>query len=109
MAVFLARGAAFKAPHKCTAEAQDRPFNTATLLTDHLLQELKLVAAGEGISISVAGGGGSDVVTLSPVAQAGGIMLAPVGLVGMLNAGGAVLRWVDDWVFGGADVQAILC
>ena len=52
------------------------------------------MAAGEGIVISVAGGGGSDVVTLSPVAQAGGIMLAPIGLVGMLNAGGAVLRGV---------------
>ena len=58
------------------------------------------MAAGEGIPISVAGGGGSDLVTLSPVAQAGGILLAPIGLVGMLNSGGAVLRWVGGCVGG---------
>lgn len=57
-----------------------------------LLQELRLLTAGEGLPISVAGCGGCDVVTLSPVVEAGGVQFAPIGLVDMLNAGGAVLR-----------------
>lgn len=39
----------------------------------------------------MAGGGGCDMVTVSPVLEAGGIQVAPVGLTDMLNAGGAVL------------------
>lgn len=54
-------------------------------------QELALLGAHDSLSIAVQGGGGSDVVTMSPVADAGGVLLAPIGLVGMLNAGGAVL------------------
>ncbi|KAI3436643.1 hypothetical protein D9Q98_006059 [Chlorella vulgaris] len=54
-------------------------------------QELRLLTAGEGLPISVAGCGGCDVVTLSRVVEAGGVQFAPIGLVDMLNAGGAVL------------------
>lgn len=43
------------------------------------------------MEVAVEGGGGCDVVTLSPVLEAGGVSLAPIGLVDMLNAGGAVL------------------
>ena len=60
-----------------------------------------LLPAGAVIDVALPGGGGSDVVTLSPVAQAaaaateagggGGVQLAPIGLIGMLNPGGAVL------------------
>lgn len=56
-------------------------------------QELTLLGPGESLRVGVEGNGGSDVVTFSPVAEAGGVMLAPIGLVGMINAGGAVLRW----------------
>jgi raffinose synthase len=48
-------------------------------------------AAGPGLALRVAGGGGHDVVTISPVQEAAGVLFAPIGLVGMLNAGGAVL------------------
>lgn len=54
-------------------------------------QRLTLLGEGEGLQVAVAGGGGSDVVTLSPVRSAGGVNFAPIGLPGMLNAGGAVL------------------
>ena len=54
-------------------------------------QRLALLAPGERLELEVAGGGGSDVVCLSPVASAGGVAFAPLGLPAMLNAGGAVL------------------
>ena len=62
-------------------------------------QELVLLPAGAGIDVALPGGGGCDVVTLNPVAQAAaaaedggmGVQLAPIGLIGMLNPGGAVL------------------
>ncbi len=36
------------------------------------------------------GGGGHDLVTLAPITQMGEVEVAPVGLVNMFNAGGAV-------------------
>ena len=54
------------------------------------LQELTLLAP-EGTLQLVLAGGGSDVFVVSPVRAAGDVRLAPVGLTGMLNAGGAVL------------------
>ena len=48
-------------------------------------------AAGPGLALRVAGGGGHDVVTVAPVQEAAGVLFAPIGLVDMLNAGGAVL------------------
>lgn len=55
-------------------------------------QELRLVGAADCVEVRLAGGGGSDIVTLSPVTEAGGVLFAPMGLTDMLNAGGAVLR-----------------
>lgn len=52
-----------------------------------------MLAADERMPVTVAGSGGSEIITLSPVVQAGGVQLAPIGLTGMLNAGGTVLRW----------------
>lgn len=57
-------------------------------------QELRLLGAGDGLEVRLPGGGGSDVVTLSPLVEAGGVLFAPIGLTNMLNAGGAVLRSV---------------
>lgn len=57
-----------------------------------LCQDLRLLGAADCLEVRLAGGGGSDVVTLSPVAEAGGVLFAPIGLTNMLNAGGAVLR-----------------
>ncbi|PSC71477.1 raffinose synthase [Micractinium conductrix] len=54
-------------------------------------QELSLLAPGEAVEVHVAGGGGSDIVTLCPVARAGDMHFAPIGLPGMLNSGGAVM------------------
>ena len=63
----------------------------------------------DGVTLQLAGGGGSDIATLAPIQEsprgsagggsggmgsAGGVRFAPIGLVNMLNAGGAVLRWV---------------
>jgi len=48
-----------------------------------------------GIQVEVAPNGGCDIITLCPVVNAGGdsdVLFAPVGLVNMLNAGGAVMR-----------------
>lgn len=43
--------------------------------------------------MAVAGGGGHDLITVSPVLEAaGGLRVAPVRLVNMLNAGGAILE-----------------
>lgn len=38
----------------------------------------------------MAGGGGHDLITLTPVLECNGVAVAAVGLVNMLNAGGAV-------------------
>ena len=61
-------------------------------------QELRLLSAvGESWRLAVRGGGGHDLLTLSPVLQAadstGGscVAAAPIGLVNLLNCGGAVL------------------
>ncbi|KAL4457682.1 hypothetical protein ABPG75_012547 [Micractinium tetrahymenae] len=54
-------------------------------------KELRLLGAADCLEVRLAGGGGSDVVTLSPVTEAGGVLFAPIGLTDMLNAGGAVL------------------
>ena len=64
----------------------------------------------DGVTLQLAGGGGSDIATLAPIQEsprgsaggggsggkgsAGGVCFAPIGLVSMLNAGGAVIRWV---------------
>ena len=45
----------------------------------------------ERLSVSLAGGGGCDVFTISPVLAEGGVAVAPIGLTCLLNAGGAVL------------------
>ena len=43
--------------------------------------------------LSVRGGGGHDLLTVSPLLESGacGVAVAPIGLVSMMNAGGAVL------------------
>jgi hypothetical protein len=56
----------------------------------HILQEFMLLGPEGCLPLTVAGGGGSDIVTLSPVLEAGDVLFAAIGLVGMLNAGGAV-------------------
>lgn len=54
-------------------------------------KELRLVGAADCVEVRLAGGGGSDIVTLSPVTEAGGVLFAPMGLTNMLNSGGALL------------------
>ncbi|PRW56188.1 raffinose synthase [Chlorella sorokiniana] len=59
------------------------------------LQELRAPGAeGKGWRRSVRGGGGHDLLTISPVleSEACGAAAAPIGLCNMLNAGGAVLE-----------------
>lgn len=67
------------------------------------LDELRLLAGDQPWELDLPGGGGHDLITLSPLLEAcisvtGGsgsgskrLALAPIGLVNMLNAGGAVL------------------
>lgn len=45
----------------------------------------------EWVSVEVAGGGGCDILAVSPVLEAVGVRVAPIGLPAMLNCGGAVL------------------
>ncbi|GAB4822550.1 hypothetical protein N2152v2_009596 [Parachlorella kessleri] len=54
------------------------------------LQEVKVLGRTEAWELSVPGGGGHDLVTLAPITQLGEVEVAPVGLVNMFNAGGAV-------------------
>ncbi len=49
-----------------------------------------MLGAKEGWVIEVAGGGGHDLVTLAPIIQCGEAEAAALGLVNMMNAGGAV-------------------
>lgn len=57
-------------------------------------QELLLLGADDTVPIELAGGGGSELLTLARVqaAPGGGPRVAPIGLPDMLNAGGAVVR-----------------
>lgn len=69
-------------------------------------KELEVLQPNGNIPVTLAGGGGSDVVTISPVHEAAGVRLAPIGLVGMLNAGGAVLSCslAGAWGLCGVDM-----
>lgn len=55
-----------------------------------------MAARDDSWALSVPGGGGHDLLTVSPVLEAclaGSQMgVAPIGLINMLNAGGAVLK-----------------
>lgn len=54
-------------------------------------RKMAVVKGREGcISLSLAGGGGHDIITVSPVAVIGDLEVSPVGLANMFNAGGAV-------------------
>lgn len=65
-------------------------------------QELALLPLEGSLTVRAEGGGGSDLVTLSPLLAAGGVSVAPIGLVSMLNAGGAVLSCTLSGGLGGA-------
>lgn len=56
------------------------------------LQELRVVQGDGGWEAVLAGGGGYDLFTISPVirTQHSGVAVAPIGLINMLNCGGAV-------------------
>lgn len=56
-------------------------------------QELWVMKREERMSVAVAGAGGCDLLTISPLAGSGrsAVRVAPIGLTGMLNCGGAVL------------------
>ncbi|PRW33710.1 raffinose synthase isoform B [Chlorella sorokiniana] len=55
-------------------------------------QALHSVAwAFEPLAVRLAGGGGSELLTIAPCQEHGGMLVAPIGLTNMLNAGGAVL------------------
>jgi raffinose synthase len=62
-------------------------------------------AEAEGMRVELAGRGGYDVVTVAPVAAAGVVSMGPVGLVNMVNAGGAVLKFTLE-TDGGLYMQA---
>ncbi|KAL4420351.1 hypothetical protein ABPG77_006158 [Micractinium sp. CCAP 211/92] len=62
-------------------------------------QELLLLGPNDSLPVELAGGGGSELLTLAAVCQAphGGPKVAPIGLTNMLNAGGAVIScgWAE--------------
>ncbi|KAL4419946.1 hypothetical protein ABPG75_007044 [Micractinium tetrahymenae] len=62
-------------------------------------QELLLLGAADSVPLELAGGGSSEVLTLSAVRESpgGGPRVAPIGLTNMLNAGGAVVScgWAE--------------
>lgn len=55
-----------------------------------------LPASGASWRLCVRGGGGHDLLTLSPVLELGGVAAAPIGLVGWVGLGrvGVGLGWV---------------
>lgn len=57
------------------------------------LQELRVLVPTQPWRISARGGGGHDLLTVSPLLEsaASGATVAALGLVNMLNVGGAVL------------------
>eukprot|EP00887_Chlorella_sp_A99_P001414 scaffold8.g1414.t1 len=55
------------------------------------LGEVRLLRRDDAFSLALAGAGGHDFLTLSPLLERGGCAVAPLGLANMLNAGGAVL------------------
>jgi hypothetical protein len=54
-------------------------------------EELRVHGREEPWRMALAGG--FDLLAVAPVRAAGGVVAAPVGLVNMLNAGGAVEEW----------------
>ena len=65
------------------------------------LKEVKVLEAGEGWERTLAGGGGFDLFVISPCIEVKftdvnnvetSVEVAPIGLVNMLNAGGAIMR-----------------
>lgn len=66
------------------------------------MQTLTVLSSSATVPLSLPAGG-SDVVTLVPIQETGGVALAPIGLVSMLNPGGAVLSCRLE---AGADVAA---
>jgi hypothetical protein len=57
---------------------------------ERALQEVKVLGPRESWALQVAGSGGHDIVTITPVARCSEVEVAPVGLINMLNAGGSV-------------------
>ena len=53
-----------------------------------------LAAQDDSWQLRVRGGGGHDLLTVSPLLESAacGVAVAPIGLTNMMNAGGAVLR-----------------
>lgn len=58
-----------------------------------LLQELTVLRDDDQVVTVSLRAGGSCIVTLAPALTSGGVSLALVGLINMLNAGGAVMGW----------------
>ena len=64
-----------------------------------------LAAQDDSWQLRVRGGGGHDLLTVSPLLESAacGLAVAPIGLVNMMNAGGAVLsaelegEWEWEW------------
>ena len=80
----------------------------AALVQPHPLplpQELHALCSASAALEVCLPGGGSDVVTLAPLTRAGAVLFAPIGLVGMLNPGGAVLSYTvtGGGAWGGRD------
>eukprot|EP00887_Chlorella_sp_A99_P005545 scaffold1.g5545.t1 len=67
-------------------------------------QELLLLEAEQEVAIELAAGGGSDMVTLAALRERDGLAVAPLGLMEMLNSGGAVVRcgWEGELAPGAA-------
>jgi raffinose synthase len=107
--VFNVQGSAFSRPHRAFRTHDGAPKALTARVAPGDVPELRgasdlfalysdqrralsvVDAAGGGVEVEVAGGGGCDLITVSPIARAGGVLFAPVGLVDMLNCGGAVL------------------
>ncbi len=102
----------FSWPCKCTPSDQPASLTAACLLLLKpvalgLWQELRVLEGRDDFwRLTVRGGGGHDLLTISPVLQSrafkrggssrssdatAGVAVAPIGLVNMMNAGGAVL------------------
>lgn len=86
-----------KAPPTLTAHIRPRDVPTlppadryAVWLDD--TQRLVLLRRDEGVKVAVAGGA-CALATISPVVEVSGVAVAPIGLVNMLNSGGAVLSF----------------
>lgn len=71
---------------------QDMPRGTRFAVYSDKLKQLLAVASYEGVQ-SRLGASASDIFTIVPLRNAGGVEFAPVGLTNMLNTGGAISQW----------------